>query len=495
MQRRQFVQASLGTLAWLPAGALLARQASAATQPADLQARTLTGGAATLPGVDIADFAAGLRGQVLLPADAGYDTARKVWNGAFDKHPALIARCSGAADVRRCVQFAHAHQLLTAVRAGGHSSSGKSTCEGGILIDLSPMQGVQIDPLNRTARVNAGALLGQLDHETAAFGLVTTAGTISDTGAAGLTLGGGVGRLARRFALACDNLRAANLVTADGRFVRASEQENADLLWGLRGGGGNFGVVTLLEYRLHEMNPTILGGTIRWPLEQAREVLRFHADFSMSAPDVLNTDVAVVRPPTGDPFIEIEACWCGDHSKGEQALRPLRQLGRPREDAIALMPYVKLQSSADAFFPHGLRRYVKSAFTRALSAQALDTVLEVFLGTPHELAIIFAHSGGAIGRVPTGATAFVNRDSRYWMIAISNWTDPEDSEPRVASMRRLWKELEPFGYGYYVNALTEDEESKEREVYGSNYARLAALKKKYDPANLFRLNANVTPAL
>lgn len=493
MQRRKFVQASLGAFALLPTGALFARYAASAARTSDLPARTLTGGATTLRGTDVADFAAGLRGQLLLPDDAGYDAARKVWNGAFDKHPALIARCSGAADVRRCVDFARAHQLLTAVRAGGHSSSGKSTCEGGVMIDLSLMQEVQVDPLARTARVSAGARLGQLDHETAAFGLVTTAGTISDTGAAGLTLGGGVGRLARRFGLACDNLRAAHVVTADSRFVRASERENADLLWGLRGGGGNFGVVTSLEYRLHEMNPTILGGTIRWPLEQAREVLRFHADFSLSAPDVLNTDVAVVRPPAGDPFIEVEACWCADHSKGEQALRPLRRLGRPLEDGIALMPYVKLQSSADVFFPQGLRRYVKSAFTRALSPQALDTALDVFRRTPHELAIIFAHSGGAIGRVPTGATAFLNRDSRYWMIAISNWTDPADTEPRVASMRRLWKELEPFGYGYYVNAMTEDEESKEREVYGSNYARMASLKKKYDPTNLFRLNANVKP--
>jgi len=495
MRRREFLETALGTAVLLPTHSLIAQSLATTTPPiSDLVARTLTGGSTTLPGTDVANLAASLSGKLLLAVHEGYEQARQVWNGAFDKRPALIVRCAGASDVVRAVEFAREHQLLTAVRAGGHSSSGKSTCDGGIVIDLSQMQGVRVDPLARTARVGPGTFLGQLDRETTAFGLVTTAGTVSHTGAGGLTLGGGFGRVCRRFGLTCDNLRAADVITAKGRFVRASQLENPDLLWGLRGGGGNFGVVTSFEFQLHEMNPTIVGGVIQWPFEQAREVLRFYSDYSMDAPDALNLDVNLLWPPAEDPFIEIDVCWCDDHAKGEEVLRPLRQLGRPRLDAIAPMPYVKLQSSSDPYFPHGRRRYIKSAFTRELSAEAIDTILEVFQIKPHGLAIILTASGGAIGRIPVEATAFSNRDSRYWMIAITEWADPSETEERVAFMRRTWKELERFASGYYINAITADEEARERAVYGENYAGMVALKNKYDPTNLFRLNTNVKPS-
>ncbi len=493
MQRRSFVQASLGALALLPARTLLAKTSAAPSPTPDLAARTLAGSEIVLPGSDVAELAARVRGGVLTPGVEGYEAARKVWNGAFDKRPALIARCTGAADVMASVDFARAHGLITAVRAGGHSSSGKSTCNGGLMIDLTPMQGVTVDPRTRTARVASGTLLGQLDHETAAFGLVTTAGTVSDTGAAGLTLGGGLGRLARRYGLACDNLYAADVVTADGRLVRATEKENADLFWGLRGGGGNFGVVTSLEYRLHPMNPIVYGGVLQWPIAQGREVMRFHADFSRSAPDSLSVDIVAYRAPDAEPAVLADVCWCADHTQGEAALRPLRAQGSPTVDALGPVPYLKLQQSTDGFFPYGIPRYIKSGFTREISPQLIDTMLDIVNRTPFPVSIILAHGGGAVGRVAANATAFPNRDSRYWLIAIANWRDPAQTAARVAAMRTLWQELEPFTYGYYVNAITEDEESKERELYGNNYARMVTLKKKYDPNNLFRLNANVKP--
>ena len=491
MRRRRFLQAALGAAAFLPARSLLGSPLSPSA-PSEIFVRLLSGGTGTLARVDIAELAASLSGHLLLAKDDGYEQARQVWNGAFNKHPALIARCAGASDVMQAVNFAREHQLLTAVRAGGHSSSGKSTCDGGIVIDLSPMQAVRVDPAGQTVRLEAGTLLGQLDRETAAFGLVTTAGTVSHTGAAGLTLGGGLGRVCRRFGLTCDNLRAADVITANGRLAHAGEHEDPDLLWGLRGGGGNFGVVTSFELQLHEMNPTIFGGVIQWPFEQAREVLSFYADYSFHAPDELNLDVNILWPPGQDAYVEIDVCWCGDLAKGEQVLQPLRRLGRPRLDALARMPYVKLQSSSDPYFPFGRHRYIKSAFTRELGPELIDTILRVFPAQPHGLAIILTASGGAVGRVPPAATAFFNRDARHWLIAITEWVDPAETDERVAFTRRTWKEFERFASGYYINAITAEEESR-NSVYGYNLARLMTLKAKYDPGNLFRLNTNVAP--
>ena len=284
MKRRQFVGAGLALAAAWPFRGFT----SVLTGVADLAAKSLTGGDVMLRGSSVEAFAASLRGDLLMQGSDGYDSARRVWNAMFDKKPALIARCTGASDVRHAVDFAREHQLLTAVRAGGHSLSGKSTCDGGLMIDLQPMQGVRVDPEAKRAYLESGSLLGQLDHESAAFGLATTAGTVSHTGAAGLTLGGGFGRLGRRYGLACDNVASFDIVTADGRFLRASDDENADLFWGLRGGGGNFGVVTSIEYRLHRMDPVMLGGNIVWPIEQARDVLRYYRDVAMDAPDVVN---------------------------------------------------------------------------------------------------------------------------------------------------------------------------------------------------------------
>jgi hypothetical protein len=492
MNRRLLLQSSLGMAALWPARRLLA-ETSAAALP-DIAAKTLTDTTITLRGRDLHELAMSLRGQVLLPHQPGYDHARLVWNGMIDKHPAVIARCASASDAMRVVDFARSHQLLTAVRAGGHSLSGKSTCEGGLVVDVSPMHGVRVDPARRVARVDGGALLQHLDRETSAFGLVTTTGTVSHTGAAGLTLGGGLGRVARHFGLACDNLRSIDVVTADGRMRTASARENADLFWGLRGAGGNFGVVTSFEYDLHPMNPTILGGTIAWPIAQARDVLRFYAEFSSRAPDALNLDVAMVSTPAG-PQVLFEACWSGDFADGERVLAPLRAFGKPAFDSIAAIKYLELQSGADGRLAHGIRFYGKSGFATDLSVRSIGQIVDAFSSAPPgSFSIVIQQAGGAIGRKPVSATAFPNRQAKYWIMVSKGWTDPAEDATRLETLRSTWRAIEPLTNGLYVNAMTDDENARVASNYGSNYRRLQQLKAKYDPNNQFRLNVNIEPA-
>lgn len=491
MKRRDFLQTSLTVAALWPARMLLA---DSSAPLADQVAKTLTGGDIGLRGSDIRDLAASMRGQVLVPGEGGYDQARRVWNAMFDKHPAVITRCASPSDVMRAVTFAREHQLLTAVRAGGHSLSGKSTCDGGIVIDVSPMQSVRVDPKARTARVDGGALLGHLDRETRAFKLVTTAGTVSHTGAAGLTLGGGFGRVGRRFGLSCDNLRSVDIVTADGRLVTASNDENPDLFWGLRGGGGNFGVATSFEYQLHPMDPTILGGRIAWPIAQAREVLRFCNDFLAKAPDELNLDCSMFWTP-GGAMIGIEACWSADLAQGERVLQPLRSFGRPALDKIQAMPYVTLQSSHDDANAAGGRVYNKSGFFVTMPPETTDRLVSVFESSPpNSFALAFQQGGGAIGRKPLGSTAFPNRRARYWAMLVAGWTDAAEDEKRMSAIRSAWTQIEPLTAGFYVNSMTDDQYAKVAANYGSNYPKLQQVKRRFDPTNQFRLNANVLPA-
>ena len=491
MKRRDFVlNSALATAAYLP----FARIVSAQSPATDLPARNLSGSAITLAKNDVADFARSIQGAVLLPDNPRYDQARRVWNGSIDKHPALIAACSGASDIMRSVNFAREHKLLTAVRAGGHSTSGKSTCEGGIMIDLSPMRGVRVDPATRTAYLEPGTLLGQLDRESAAFNLATTAGTVSNTGAAGLTLGGGFGRLCSRFGLACDNLRAADVITADGRFVHTSETENADLLWGLRGGGGNFGVVSSLEYSLHDMSPIVIGGILSWPFKQAREVLDFYAQFAPAKPDILCTDLILRSAPNTDPNLSIVVCWSGNPAEGERALEPLRKLARTAQGAVGPTPYVRLQAMFDGGFPDGRKYYQKSGLLSTLNQPLIETLMDLFQ-TPRAqpLTMQLQGMGGAAGRVKPEATAFVHRNALWDMAIITNWENAAESDAHIAAMRTVWSRLEPFSNGFYVNSRYEDDVKAFRENYGENYPRLVQLKNKYDPLNLFRLNANVLP--
>lgn len=491
MKRREFVGASLalGT-AWPFRG-----WSAILKNVGDVAAKSLEGADIALRGSSVESFAASLRGDVLLAGNPDYDRTRRVWNGMFDKHPALIARCSGASDVRHAVDFAREHQLLTAVRAGGHSVSGKSTCDGGLVIDLQSMQGVRVDPEARRAYLESGSLLGQLDHESTAFGLATTAGTFSDTGAAGLTLSGGFGRLGRRFGLACDNVASFDVVTADGHFLRASDEENMDLFWGLRGGGGNFGVVTAIEYRLHPMNPIILGGSSAWPLDQAREVLRSYRDIAIDAPEVVNL-LPDLYWEENVPYLNIEVCWSGDHAEGEEWLKPLRALGKPVRDRIRPLPYVKLQSSGDAFAPHGIRCYAKNGFLGELSNDGIDLMLDVFARTPGLYDMFLDPCGGAYSRVPVESTAFPRRDMRFVLAIWSGWPTSDGIDERVAKMRAAWKELEPLTQGFYTNYTGSDTATAgQQENFGPNFERLVALKSKYDPMNLFRLNANIPPKI
>jgi FAD/FMN-containing dehydrogenase len=440
-------------------------------------------------------LAGALRGRLILPGQADYDGARRVWNAMIDRRPALIARCASPSDVIQVANFARERQLLTAVRCGGHSASGKSTCDGGIVIDLSPMQSVRVDPVAKVARVEGGALLRHLDRETRAFGLVTTAGTVSHTGVGGLTLGGGLGRVGRRFGLACDNLRSVDVVTAAGKLVTASETENADLLWGLRGGGGNFGVATSFEFALHPMDPMVLAGDLAWPYARAREVMRFYAEFSASAPDELNTDLSTFTTPDGQMMIGSEVVWSADHAAGERVLKPLRSFGPPVSDTVRAVPYTEVQSRHDKFLENGIRDYRKSGFLLEIDERTIDAMLETMRAAPPGLVrMTFQQSGGAIGRRAVDASAFPNRDGRYWVAIASSFQNPAEDEARVAAVRAAWKPIEPITRGFYVNSMTEDEYAKVDANYGPNYARLAQLKRKYDPGNQFRLNANVVPA-
>jgi len=495
IKRRAFCGSALAaiTAASLPVSRILAAAATPVSN--DIPAVTGAGKQILLTRPDLEALRATIRGALLLSGDEGYDRARRVWNGAFDRRPALIARCAGSADVIQAVNFGRAHDLLVAVRGGGHSFSGQSVCEGGLMIDLSAMKSIRVDPLRQTAWLEPGVLLGEFDREAQAFGLATTAGTISHTGAAGLTLGGGFGRLCRKYGLASDNLRSVDIIPAGGQFLKASIDDNPDLFWGVRGGGGNFGVVTSLEFQLHLVGPTLLGGALLFHLAQAREVLRFFAEFAADAPDELNTDLILLTLPDGQRAVMIDACFCGTIEAGERALRPLREFRKPLLDAIAPTPYVRLQSDADADFPHGRSYYIKSGFLRGIEHALIDEVVSRFESSPlPAFKVVFVHHGGAIGRLRHDATAFSHRDARHTVILESAWDNRSDAEANIEWVRNTWRVVEPFTNGFYVNELATDEsERRVRTNYGANYDRLVALKTKYDPNNLFRMNANVKP--
>ena len=488
MKRRTFVGTGLAFAATWP----LRGWSAILKDVGDVAAKSLDGADLNLPGKAVADFAAGLRGDLLIQGNPAYDARRRVWNGMFDKKPALIACCTGTADVRRAVDFARENKLLTAVRSGGHSISGKSTCDGGLVIDLQQMQGVRVEPEQTRAFLEAGSPLGLLDHETAAFGFATTAGTVSHTGAAGLTLGGGFGRLGRRFGLTCDNALAFDVVTADGHFVRASEDENADLLWGLRGGGGNFGVVTAIEYRLHRMDPIVLGGDLVWPVAKARDVLRYFRDNLSKWPNELYAEPALVNGPEG-PALSTEVMWSGDRAKGEEVLKEFRAFNAPVADTIGPKPYVEIQRSLDQMTAFGQYYYLKNGFMNQLTDDCIDHALDVFNRHPGEFFMFFDPVDGAYHQVAADATAFPNRGATYWIAMIAIWNTREGADAKVERLRAAWKELAPLTSGFYTNLGSDEALAAYRENYGKNLERLIALKAKYDPMNLFRLNANVPP--
>ncbi len=453
----------------------------------------------------IRELEASFRGELVRPADAGYDVHRKVWNGSIDRYPALIARCAGVADVGAAVRFAKVSGLPVAVRGGGHSFPGLSVCDGGIVIDLGSMKGIRVDPGARTARVQAGVLWGELDHETQAFGLATTGGIVTHTGVAGLTLGGGIGWLQRKHGLTIDNLLAADVVTADGELVKASSSENADLFWGLRGGGGNFGIVTEFEFRLHPVGPIVVAGPIFWPMEESPRLLRFYRDWIADAPDELMTIVIHRKAPAvpfvprelhGRPIVGVACCYAGPVADGEEAVRPLKEFGTPVLDLCVPKPYVEHQAMFDPSFPHGWCYYVRACDVGELTDEVIDITVEhsMRIGSPLTSFPIW-QQGGAIARVGEDETAFNGRDAGHtFNIAIATDTAEGFDAEREWS-RTFWSALQPHHTSVYVNFLMEEGEERIREAYGpAKYERLKALKRRYDPDNLFRLNQNIPPA-
>ena len=435
-------------------------------------------------------------GRLLRPGDDGYDEARKVWNGMFDRRPALIARCAGTADVIRAVAFAQEHRVAVAVRGGGHSFPGHSVCQGGLVIDLSAMKGIRVDPTGRTVRAQPGVKWLEFDHETQAFGLATTGGTASDTGIAGLTLGGGLGWLSGKYGLTIDNLISADVVLADGRFVTASATQHPDLFWGLRGGSGNFGVVTSFEYRLHPVGPTILGGMALYPLAAARDVLRFYRELGRTAPDELTLYAGFLTPPGADTMVGLIACYCGPLDQGEAVIRPIRSFGPPVHDMLGPIPYAAQQSLTDAALPGGSYYYAKGGFLADLPDQAIEVFAEHVATKPSPLSAVLVQTvRGAASRVSPTETAFAHRGFPYAPVIVSQWLDEAKSEENVAWARGFWNALHPYaGAGVYVNDLGQDDEDRVRMAYGANYQRLADLKRTYDPDNVFRLNPNIKPA-
>lgn len=437
----------------------------------------------------------GLRGEVVSPTDAAYDQARRVWNGAIDKRPAAIVFCANPDDVVHAVNHARSHGCLVAVRSGGHNVAGLSVCDDGMVIDLSRMKKMIVDPERRIARAEAGLNLGEFDAATQAHGLATTMGVNSDTGIAGLTLGGGFGKLGRKHGLTCDNLIAAEIVTADGQLLRTSASEHSELFWALRGGGGNFGIVTAFEYRLHPLDRALLVGSVLHAYDHAREALRFYDQFSRSAPDEVSVDAALVTLPSGDRAFSISACYVGSPEAGEPVIAPLMKFGHPIESRLQAIPYLQIQSAGDSLFPRGRRYYWKAQFLREISDGAIDALLDSYAGAPnHSSLLVFQQVGGAIARVPASHSPYANRDAALDCFPIAIWDNPADDEANMRWARDLWNAVRPFSTGgVYANNLGDEGDERVRDAYGANYARLAAIKKQYDPTNFFRLNQNIQP--
>ena len=445
-----------------------------------------------------AELARGFSGQVLRPEDPGYDDARKVHNGLVDKRPILIARCRGTADVVDAVQFASTHDLEIAVRGGGHNVAGRATVEGGVMIDLALMKGIHVDPGQRLVRAQGGTTWADLNRETQLHGLAVTGGVVSTTGIAGLTLGGGIGWLMGKYGLALDNLHSVELVTAEGRVLQVSAKEHPDLFWAVRGGGGNFGVVTSFEYRLFPVGPLVAGGLIAYPFDSAREMLRFYRDFTASVPDEQTLAATLVHAPdgSGTKLAAMVGCYSGSPAEGEVATRPVKEFGSPVMDELGSMPYCQVNSMLDAGYPKGALSYWKSSFLARLSDDAIDTMIEHFGGCPTPMGqVLLEHFHGAATRVDITDTAFPHRTVGYNFLVASQTMDPAISDRCTAWVRQTYAAMEPFiAPGRYVNYLDDDETGDSvPAAYGPNYRRLREIKTKYDPCNLFHLNQNIRP--
>ncbi|HSE89926.1 MAG TPA: FAD-binding oxidoreductase [Candidatus Binatia bacterium] len=470
-----------------------------------LQVKTHTNGEITLQEDTIRKFKESLRGELILAEDAGYDDARSIWNAMIDRRPALIARCLGVADVVTCVNFARERGVVLSIKGGGHNIAGLAVCEGGLMLDMSRMRGVWVDPSTRTARAQAGCLLGDVDRETQVHGLAAVLGFVSNTGIAGLTLGGGFGYLTRRFGWTSDNLLSMDVVTADGCIVRASEQENADLFWGLCGGGGNFGIVTGFEYKLYPVGPEVMAGAIAWRAEYASEVLEMLRTFMEQAPPEL-VCVAGLRlaPPApwlskdihGKPIVALFICHTGQLTDGEKLVAPIKAFGSPVGDIVQRRSYVSQQSLLDATQPKGRRYYWKSEYLPKLQPELLAKAIRHAdaIASPHSAIILFPLDG-ALNQIPEDHSAAGNRGTAWVLNITASWEKAEDDKPNIEWARAAWRDLRSFSTGgTYVNFLTEEEgDERIHAAYGNNYQRLVEVKSKWDPGNLFRVNKNIKP--
>jgi hypothetical protein len=459
----------------------------------------------TLDEAIVQKFKASFRGELIRPEDSGYDEARKIWNGMIDKHPALIARCTGAVDVINAVNFGRANKQLVAVRGGGHNVAGNAVCDGGIVIDLSRMKGIRIDPVRCTARAEPGLTWAEFDRETQAFGLALPGGIQSTTGIAGFTVGGGFGYLSRKYGLTIDNLIAADVVTADGRLLIASKTENSDLFWGIRGGGGNFGIVTSFEFRLHPVGPVILGGMLLYPLSKAKEILQFYRDYIAKVPEDLSILFGFITAPKaphipehtqGKPVLAVIISYVGAIEEGERIIQPLRNFGPPDVDLVSQKPYVALQSMLDAANPPGWQNYWKSEYLKGFSDEAIDTLIDYAARRPSPMSkILIGHLLGAVNSVMDDETPYSHRDAPFIINIISMWSDTTKNEENIKWARDLWNAVQPFATGgVYVNFLMTEGADRVMAAYGKKkYERLVALKNKYDPTNFFSLNQNIKP--
>ena len=473
---------------------------------ADLRISMGGGGTASIDEPALQALRGSIKGRVVTAGSADYDEARTLWNAMIDRRPALVIRCQAPGDIVAAVKFAARHKLLVSVRGGGHNIAGNAVCDGGLMIDLSLMRAVTVDPKARTARVEGGATLGDLDGATQKFALATPVGINSTTGVAGLTLGGGFGWLSRSLGLTIDNLISAEIVTADGQLVTASATSHPDLFWGIRGGGGNFGVVASFDFKLHPIGPEVLSGLIVHPLAAARDVLSFYRDFVTKAPEQFVCWFVMRKAPPlpflppewhGKEILALAACYCGDIAEGEKVAKPLRAFGKPIADVIAPHPFQAWQTILDPLLTPGMRNYWKSHDFLQLGDGLIDVLVDFAGRIPDpQTEIAFAQLGGAVSRVPLEATAYTHRDAQFVINVHGRWDTADKDAACIAWARALFKAAAPFATGgAYVNFMTEEEHERVRSAYGANYKRLVEVKNKYDPTNLFRLNQNIAPTV
>jgi hypothetical protein len=499
MDRRRFIRSSLSAAV---AASIPGTQALAASLlhtptsvPADIEAITGEGTEVTLPQAAVQELSDSLKGRLLLPGSQAYDEARTVLNPSFDRHPALVVQPTGSADVQNAVDFARDNSLLLAVKCGGHSASGKSSCDKGLQIDLSQLRNARVDRAAKTARIAGGSLLGELDHEAMSHGLVTTAGSVSHTGVGGLTLGGGFGRLGRRFGLSIDNVLEMDIVTPDGKLRSVGPQNEPDLYWALRGGGGNFGVVTSFLFQLHEMQRDVVTGYIAYPLSEAKQILRFYAEYSEKMPDEMSMGAGVGSRLGQEPRVGIYFVWSGDPARAESYVEPLRKAGTVEFESVQSMDYVAVQRSGDIDDTRAFTGYMKSGFIDTISEDLIDNLIDNFAAHPDRATRFgFGQSGGAIGRVGRTDTAFSHREANFNLLSFVSWKTGDEGEEHVKYINSHWSNVEPFTTGFYVNDHFDQPQEQVNRTYRENFPRLLRIKQKYDRTNLFRLNANIRSA-